>query len=283
MALERIQYDDKIVRDFLWATLVWGVVGMLVGVIIAFQMFLPSLNLGLPWTTFGRLRPLHTNAVIFAFCGNAIFAGIYYSSQRLLKSRMASDFLSKFHFYGWQLIIVAAAITLPLGITTTKEYAELEWPIDIGIAVVWIAFGINLLWTVKIRREKTLYVSIWFYIATFITVAMLHVVNSLNIPVSLWKSYPVFKGVQDALVQWWYGRRRLQRDLSRARRGLPWPVEASENDPGRLRYVPTGVRQHIVGILHVVFFGSFRPKTTTCCFCSDRYQTFLLLLNQKHL
>jgi cytochrome c oxidase cbb3-type subunit I/II len=205
MAQDRVHFDDRIVKNFLWATLLWGLVGMLVGVIIAFQMFLPSLSLNLPWTTFGRLRPLHTNAVIFAFCGNAIFAGIYYSSQRLLKSRMASDLLSKIHFWGWQAIIVSAAITLPLGLTTSKEYAELEWPIDIAIAVVWIIFGLNLLWTVKIRREKTLYVSIWFYIATFITVAMLHVVNSINIPVSLWKSYPVFKGVQDALVQWWYG------------------------------------------------------------------------------
>ena len=202
---ERIQYDDRIVRNFLWATLLWGVVGMLVGVIIAVQIFYPAANLGLPWTSFGRLRPLHTNAVIFAFCGNAIFAGIYYSSQRLLRTRLASDLLSRLHFWGWQLIIVSAALTLPFGITTSKEYAELEWPIDIAIAVVWIIFGFNLLWSIRRRREPTLYVSIWFYVATFLAVAMLHVVNSLNIPVTMFKSYPVFKGVQDALVQWWYG------------------------------------------------------------------------------
>ncbi|MCX6126235.1 MAG: cytochrome-c oxidase, cbb3-type subunit I [Proteobacteria bacterium] len=205
MKMEKIHYDDRIVRDFIWATILFGVVGMLVGVIIAVQLFWPAANLNLPWTSFGRLRPLHTNAVIFAFCGNAIFAGIYYSSQRLLKARLASDFLSRFHFWGWQAIIVAAAITLPLGLSTSKEYAELEWPIDIAIALVWVAFGVNLIWTTIKRREPTLYVSIWFYIATFLAVAMLHIVNSLNIPVSLFKSYPIFKGVQDALVQWWYG------------------------------------------------------------------------------
>ena len=205
MQMEKIRYDDRIVRDFLWATIVFGLVGMLVGVIIAVQLFWPAANLNLPWTSFGRLRPLHTNAVIFAFCGNAIFAGIYYSSQRLLKARLASDFLTRFHFWGWQAIIVAAAITLPLGLTTSKEYAELEWPIDIAIALVWVAFGVNLIWTAIKRREPTMYVSIWFYIATFLAVAMLHVVNSINIPVSLFKSYPVFRGVQDALVQWWYG------------------------------------------------------------------------------
>lgn len=205
MQTEKIQYNDRIVRDFLFATIVFGLVGMLVGVIIAVQLFWPALNLNLPWTTFGRLRPLHTNAVIFAFCGNAIFAGIYYSSQRLLKARMASDFLSRFHFWGWQAIIVAAAITLPLGLSTSKEYAELEWPIDIAIAIVWVAFGVNLIWTAIKRREPTMYVSIWFYIATFLAVAMLHVINSLSIPVSLFKSYPIYKGVQDALVQWWYG------------------------------------------------------------------------------
>jgi cytochrome c oxidase cbb3-type subunit I/II len=203
--VETIRYDDRIVRNFLWATLLWGLVGMLVGVVIAVQLVYPDANLGLPWTSFGRLRPLHTNAVIFAFCGNAIFAGIYYSTQRLLKARLASDVLSRIHFWGWQAIIVAAAVTLPLGITTSKEYAELEWPIDIAIAVVWLIFGFNLLWTIRRRREPTLYVSIWFYVATFVAIAMLHVVNSINIPVSFVKSYPVFKGVQDALVQWWYG------------------------------------------------------------------------------
>ena len=200
---ETAHYDDKIVRDFAWATVIWGIVGMLVGLIIASQLFAPSLNIGV--LNFGRLRPLHTNAIIFAFVGNGIFAGVYYSLQRLCKVRMYSDKLSKINFWGWQLIIVAAAITLPLGITTSKEYAELEWPIDIAIAVIWVVFGWNMMATIFKRREKHMYVAIWFYIATFVTVAMLHVVNSLAIPSELFKSYSVFAGVQDALVQWWYG------------------------------------------------------------------------------
>lgn len=203
--VETFRFNDSIVRKFVIATLIWGFIGMLVGVVIALQLAYHPLNLGLSWTTFGRLRPLHTNAVIFAFAGNAIFAGIYYSTERLLKTRMYSDFLSSFHFWGWQLIILAAAITLPLGITVSKEYAELEWPIDLGITIVWVAFTVNLIGTMVKRREEHIYVSIWFYIATAVTVAMLHVVNSLSLPVSFWKSYPVFAGVQDALVQWWYG------------------------------------------------------------------------------
>jgi len=177
----------------------------LVGVIIAIQLYAPALNLGIPYTSFGRLRPLHTNAVIFAFVGNAIFAGIYYSLQRLCKARLFSDVLSNIHFWGWQLIIVAAAVTLPLGLTTSKEYAELEWPIDIGIALVWVVFGINMFGTIIKRREKHMYVAIWFYIATFVTVAVLHIVNSFELPISLFKSYMLYAGVQDALVQWWYG------------------------------------------------------------------------------
>ena len=203
--LETFQYDNTIVRNFTIAALIWGAVGMLVGIIVAVQLYAPALNLGIPYLTFSRLRPLHTNAVIFAFVGNGIFLGIYYSLQRLCKARMFSDLLSKLHFWGWQLIIVCAAVTLPLGITTSKEYAELEWPIDLLIAVVWIIFGINLLGTILKRRERHMYVAIWFYIATWITVTVLHVVNSLAIPVSLFKSYSVFAGVQDALVQWWYG------------------------------------------------------------------------------
>jgi cytochrome c oxidase cbb3-type subunit I/II len=205
MAVETFSYDNKIVKNFTLATMIWGFVGMLVGVIIAFQMFLPSLNLGLPFTTFSRLRPLHTNAVIFAFVGNGIFMGIYYSLQRLCKARMFSDTLSKIHFWGWQLIIVLAAVTLVLGITVSKEYAELEWPIDILIAIIWVVFGINMMGTIGKRREKHMYVSIWFYIATFFTIAVLHIFNSIEIPVSFLKSYPVYAGVQDALVQWWYG------------------------------------------------------------------------------
>jgi cytochrome c oxidase cbb3-type subunit I/II len=162
MELEKFSYDNKIVKYFSIATLLWGVVGMLVGLIIATQLFIPALNLNIPWLTFGRIRPLHTNAVIFAFVGNAIFMGVYYSLQRLCKARMFSDLLSNFHFWGWQLIIVSAAITLPLGYTTSKEYAELEWPIDIAIALVWVAFGINMIGTILKRRESHMYVAIWF-------------------------------------------------------------------------------------------------------------------------
>ncbi len=205
MQLETFSYDNKIVRYFTYATVVWGAVGMLVGVIIALQIFLPGANHGISWLTYGRLRPLHTNAVIFAFVGNGIFMGLYYSLQRLCKARMFSDLLSRLHFWGWQLIIVLAAITLPLGLTTSKEYAELEWPIDILIAAVWVIFAINMFGTIVKRRERHMYVAIWFYIATVVTVAMLHIVNSIEIPVSLFKSYPIYAGVQDALVQWWYG------------------------------------------------------------------------------
>jgi cytochrome c oxidase cbb3-type subunit I/II len=203
--LERFSYDDQIVRLFIIATLIWGVVAMLLGVTIAFQLADWHVNLGVPWLTFGRLRPLHTNAAIFAFCGNAIFAGIYYSHQRLLKARLFNDTLSKVHFWGWQFIIILAAITLPLGITTGKEYAELEWPIDILITVVWVVFAVNFFGTIIRRRERHIYVAIWFYIATILTVAVLHIINSLEIPVSMTKSYSIYAGVQDALVQWWYG------------------------------------------------------------------------------
>ena len=204
MELEKFRYDNQIVRMFLFATLLWGVVGFIVGLLIALQLPFPSLNLS-PALTFGRLRPLHTNAVIFAFVGNGIFLGYYYSAQRLLKTRNFSDLLSRIHFWGWQLIIVSAALTLLLGITTSKEYAELEWPIDIMIALVWVVWGINMIGTIMKRREKHMYVAIWFYISTLITVAVLHIVNSLELPVSLFKSYSVYAGVQDALVQWWYG------------------------------------------------------------------------------
>jgi cytochrome c oxidase cbb3-type subunit I/II len=202
--LDTFTYDDDIVRKFLVATFIWGFIGMLVGLIIAIQLGVPSLNFA-PYLTFGRLRPLHTNAVIFAFAGNAFFLGAYYSTQRLLKARMFSDALSKFHFWGWQAIIVAAAITLPMGFTQAKEYAELEWPIDIAIAVVWVAFAINFFGTIAKRRERHLYVAIWFYIASIITVAILHIFNNLSIPAGWLKSYSVYAGVQDAFMQWWYG------------------------------------------------------------------------------
>ncbi len=205
MHTHRIVYDDTTTRRFIFASIAFGIVGMVVGALIATQLVWWQANFGVPYLTYSRLRPLHTNAVIFAFVGNMMFAGVYYSTQRLLKTRMASDLLSKIHFWGWQAIIVAAAITLPLGITSSKEYAELEWPIDIAIAVIWVVFAINFFWTLGKRNEKNLYVAIWFYIATIITVAVLHIVNSLALPLSLTKSYPIFSGVQDALVQWWYG------------------------------------------------------------------------------
>ncbi len=204
MIIEKFSYDNRIVRNFAVATIVWGIIGMLVGLIAALQIPFPSLNAG-PLFTFGRVRPVHTNAIIFAFVGNGIFMGLYYSLQRLCKARMFSDKLSKIHFWGWQSIIVLAALTLLTGHTTGKEYAELEWPIDILITVIWVIFGINMFGTIIKRRERHLYVAIWFYIATVVTVAILHIVNSIEIPVSILKSYPVYAGVQDALVQWWYG------------------------------------------------------------------------------
>jgi cytochrome c oxidase cbb3-type subunit I/II len=202
---EKFFYDNKIVKWFAYATLLWGVVGMLAGILAAFQLVYPVLNFGLPATTFGRVRPVHTNAVIFAFVGNGIFMGVYYSLQRLCKARMFSDTLSRIHFWGWQTIIVLAAVTLLSGFTSGKEYAELEWPIDILIAIIWVIFGINMFGTILKRRERHLYVAIWFYIATFVTVALLHIVNSFELPFSWMKSYSWYAGVQDALVQWWYG------------------------------------------------------------------------------
>jgi cytochrome c oxidase cbb3-type subunit I/II len=178
---------------------------MSIGLLIALQLIWPEMNFLNQYTTFGRVRPVHTNAVVFAFVGNAIFMGAYYSMQRVLKARMFSDVLSKIHFWGWQLIIVASAITLPMGFTSSHEYAEMEWPIDLGITIIWVVFGINMFGTIIKRRERHMYVAVWFYIATFVTIAVLHIVNSIQLPVSLWKSYYVYAGVQDALVQWWYG------------------------------------------------------------------------------
>lgn len=205
MEMQQFYYDNKIVNKFIYATIAFGVVGMSVGLLLATMYLFPNLTDGISWLSYGRLRPLHTNAVIFAFVGNAMFAGYYYSIQRLLKTRMFSDVMSNINFWGWQLIIVAAAISLPLGYTTSKEYAELEWPIDIAIAVIWVVFGVNMIMTILRRRERHLYVAIWFYIATFVTVAVLHIFNSLELPVNGLKSYSVYAGVQDALVQWWYG------------------------------------------------------------------------------
>ncbi len=205
MELQTYYYDNKIVKQFVYATIIWGIVAFIYGLLIALQLAFPSLNFGFEFTTFGRIRPIHTNAAIFAFVGNGIFAGSYYAMQRVLKTRIYSDLLSKINFWGWQLIIVLAAITLTLGFTTSKEYAELEWPIDILIAVVWVVYGWNIFGTIARRRVKHIYVAIWFFIASFIAVALLHIVNSLEIPVTFMKSYSVFAGVQDALVQWWYG------------------------------------------------------------------------------
>ncbi len=203
--LEQFSYDDAIVRKFVFVTWLWGLVGMLVGIIVAMELASPYFNFELPWITFGRLRPLHTNAVIFAFVGNAIFAGTYYSIQRLLKTTLFNKTLSAIHFWGWQLIIVLAAVSLPMGITQSKEYAELEWPIDYLIAVIWVVFAVNVFGTIAKRRERHLYVAIWFYIATIITITILHIFNNLALPSTLFKSYPVYAGVQDAFMQWWYG------------------------------------------------------------------------------
>ncbi|MGJ1420412.1 cytochrome-c oxidase, cbb3-type subunit I [Sphingobacterium spiritivorum] len=205
MQLEQFNYDNKIVRNFGLATIIWGIVGMSVGLLVALQLVWPDMNFGIQYTTFGRVRPVHTNAVIFAFVGNAIFMGVYYSLQRVLKARMFSDVLSKLHFWGWQLIIIVSAITLPMGFTSSHEYAEMEWPIDVAITLIWVVFGINMFGTIIKRRERHMYVAVWFYIATFVTVAVLHIVNSIQLPVTFWKSYYVYSGVQDALVQWWYG------------------------------------------------------------------------------
>jgi cytochrome c oxidase cbb3-type subunit I/II len=205
---EQFQYDNKIVRAFGVASFIFAVVGMLVGIIIAIDLVYPALNMsqwGVPYFSFGRLRPLHTNAVIFAFVGNGMFMGIYYSLQRLLKARMFSDTLSWIHFWGWQIVILIAAVSLPLGLTTSSEYAELSWPVDILITLVWVIFGINMFGTIIKRRESHLYVAIWFYIATWVTVAVLHIVRSIELPYSMFGSYTLFSGVQDALVQWWYG------------------------------------------------------------------------------
>ncbi|CAN5466388.1 cytochrome-c oxidase, cbb3-type subunit I [soil metagenome] len=203
--LEQYYYDNKIVKAFAYATMLWGIVGMLVGVLAAFQLAFPVLNFNYPYTTFGRIRPVHTNAVIFAFVGNGIFMGVYYSLQRLCKTRMFNDRFSWIHFWGWQGIIVTAAVTLLAGYTTGKEYAELEWPVDIAITLIWVIFGVNMFGTILKRRERHLYVAIWFFIGTWVTVAMLHIVNSFELPVSFMKSYSWYAGVQDALVQWWYG------------------------------------------------------------------------------
>ncbi|CAL66407.1 cytochrome-c oxidase, cbb3-type subunit I [Christiangramia forsetii] len=205
MELQQFYYDNKIVKKFIIATMFWGIIGMSVGLLLALMFIFPNITEGISWLSFGRLRPLHTNAVIFAFVGNAIFAGVYYSTQRLLKARMWSDALSNINFWGWQLIIVGAAITLPMGFTSSKEYAELEWPFDIAITIIWVAFGANLIGTMIKRRQRHLYVAIWFYLATFVTVAVLHIFNNIEIPVSAFKSYSFYSGVQDALVQWWYG------------------------------------------------------------------------------
>jgi cytochrome c oxidase cbb3-type subunit 1 len=197
-------YNYKVVRQFAVMTVVWGVVGMLVGVIIAAQLLWPQLNFDIPWLTYGRLRPLHTNAVIFAFGGSALFTTSYYVVQRTCHARLFSDGLAAFTFWGWQLVIVAAAITLPLGITTSKEYAELEWPIDILIALVWVAYAVVFFGTVFKRRVSHIYVANWFFGAFILTVAILHIANSAAVPAGLWKSYSAYAGAQDAMVQWWY-------------------------------------------------------------------------------
>ncbi len=201
---DTVRYDDRTPRLFFLAAIFWAVVGMLVGVLVAAMLFLPELNLA-PYLTFGRLRPLHTNAVIFAFVGNMIFGGTYHSMQRLLKARLFSDTLSKIHFWGWQLLIVAGAVALVGGVTQAKEYAELPWLLDVVITFLWVVFAVNFFGTIARRREEHLYVAIWFYIATIVAIAILHIGNSAAVPYSWLGSYPAYAGVKDALMQWWYG------------------------------------------------------------------------------
>ncbi|KNC65555.1 cbb3-type cytochrome c oxidase subunit I, partial [Pseudoalteromonas rubra] len=199
------EYNYKVVRQFAIMTVIWGIVGMGVGVFIAAQLAWPALNFDIPWLTYSRLRPLHTNAVIFAFGTSALFATSYYVVQRTCQTRLFSDKLAAFTFWGWQAIILAAAITLPLGITSSKEYAELEWPIDIAIAVVWVTYAVVFFGTLIKRKVSHIYVANWFYAGFIITVAVLHIVNSMAVPVSLTKSYSIYAGAVDAMVQWWYG------------------------------------------------------------------------------
>jgi cytochrome c oxidase cbb3-type subunit 1 len=213
-------YNDKVVRQFAFMTVIWGIVGMLVGVIIAAELIWPDLNFGLPFLSYGRLRPLHTNAVIFAFGGCALFASSYYIVQRTCHVRLISDKLAAFTFWGWQIIIVAAAVTLPLGITQGKEYAELEWPIDLLIAVVWVAYAIVFFGTLAIRKVKHIYVANWFFAAYVITIAVLHIINNLSIPVTMTKSYDIYAGVVDAMVQWWYGHNAVGFFLTAAFLGM---------------------------------------------------------------
>ncbi|WP_409425165.1 cytochrome-c oxidase, cbb3-type subunit I [Pseudoalteromonas sp. RW-H-Ap-1] len=199
------EYNYKVVRQFAIMTVIWGIVGMSIGVLIAAQLAWPALNFDTPWLTYSRLRPLHTNAVIFAFGTSALFATSYYVVQRTCQTRLFSDKLAAFSFWGWQLVIVLAAITLPMGISSSKEYAELEWPIDILIAVVWVTYAIVFMGTIAKRKVAHIYVANWFYAGFIITVAVLHIVNSMAVPVSLTKSYSIYAGAVDAMVQWWYG------------------------------------------------------------------------------
>jgi cytochrome c oxidase cbb3-type subunit 1 len=198
-------YNDKVVRQFVIVTILWGIVGMLVGVLIAAQLWLPALNFDIPWLTYGRLRPLHTNAVIFAFGGSGLIGTSLYVVQRTCHVRLISDKLASFVFWGWQAVIVAAAVTLPLGWTQGKEYAELEWPIDILITLVWVAYAVLFFGTIVKRRVSHIYVANWFYGAFILTIALLHIVNNLSLPIAIDKSYPIYSGAVDAMVQWWYG------------------------------------------------------------------------------
>ncbi len=250
-AIDTVRYDDQTPRLFFLAAVVWAVVGMLVGVTIAAMLFMPALNVA-PYLTFGRLRPLHTNAVIFAFCGNIIFAGTYHSTQRLLKARLFSDVLSKIHFWGWQLLIVAAAVALVTGHTQAKEYAELPWVLDIVIAVLWVIFAVNFFGTIAIRREQHIYVAIWFYIATIIAVAILHIGNSMAIPYSLFGSYSAYGGVKDALMQWWYGHNAVAFFLTTPFLGPDVLLSAEGGGPAGVQLSPVdhallvaGVRLHL--------------------------------------
>lgn len=224
-AISPTAYNYKVVRQFAIMTVVWGILGMGLGVFIASQLVWPQLNLDLPWTSFGRLRPLHTNLVIFAFGGCALFGTSYYVVQRTCQTRLISDSMAAFTFWGWQAVIVGALITLPMGYTTTKEYAELEWPLAILLAIVWVTYGLVFFGTIVKRKTKHIYVGNWFYGAFIVVTAMLHIVNHISLPVSLFKSYSAYSGATDAMIQWWYGHNAVGFFLTTGFLGSPkWRV-----------------------------------------------------------
>ena len=258
-AISPTAYNYKVVRQFAIMTVVWGILGMGLGVFIASQLVWPQLNFDLPWTTFGRLRPLHTNLVIFAFGGCALFATSYYVVQRTCQTRLISDGLAAFTFWGWQAVIVGAIISLPLGYTTTKEYAELEWPIAILLAIVWVTYGLVFFGTIVKRKTKHIYVGNWFYGAFIVVTAMLHIVNHASLPVNLFKSYSAYSGATDAMIQWWYGHNAVGFFLTTGFPGDDVLLRAQAGRASDLLVSP--VHRALLGADHLCTSG---PALTTC-------------------